>query len=304
MFTKEDIILTIIMAGESMTGMLVNGYIGLMSWIDSVKEKKTPSLNYILTSLAISRICLLFIIVVGDIIKVLHPDFYGDVKLLIVYSAFWISINYSSLWFATCLNIFYLLKVANFSSPFFLWLKWRIDRAVFWILLVGLTVCSLSNLLLTAIPNYYKDSYRFIEHQRNITEMFHVSAIKCFNPLILSNLLAVVPVTVSLISVFLLILSLWRHTKQMKLNVSGWRDPSTEAHITAMKNVTSFLFLLFVYYCACVIVNYSDLMKRKLVSGLGKIIMILYPSGHSLILIIGNSKLKQAFVRILRCVGN
>nr|XP_004611470.1 unnamed protein product [Sorex araneus] len=269
MFTKEDIVLAIIMAGESMIGMLANGYIGLMFWIDSVKKKKTPSLNYILTSLAISRICLLFIIVVDDIVLILYPELYGEDKLVIVFSAAWVSINYSSLWFATCLNVFYLLKIANFSSPLFLWLKWRIDRAIFWMLLAGLAICSLSGLL-TAKLNYY-------EH--------------------------IVPVTVSLISFFLLILSLWRHTKHMKLNVTGWRDPSTEAHITAMKNVTSFLFLLFVYYAACLLVTYSDLMKGKLVSGLGKIIVILYPSGHSLILIIGNSKLKQAFVRLLRCGG-
>ncbi|XP_004611464.1 taste receptor type 2 member 8-like [Sorex araneus] len=298
MITKEDVIL-IIMAGESMIGMLANGYIGLMSWIDSIQKNKTPSLNCILTSLAISRICLLIRIIVSDIIKIVYPDFNKDVKLLIVLSAFWILFNYSSLWFATCLNVFYLLKIANFSSPLFLWLKWRIDR----VLLVGLTICSLSSLL-TAIPIYYKGSYRFSEHQRNITEMFHVSEIKYFNPSTLPNLLALVPVTVSLISFFLLILSLWRHTKHMKLNFTGWRDPSTEAHITAMKNVTSFLLLLFVYYGACLLVTYCHLIEEeRLACMLGKILMILYPSGHSLILIIGNSKLKQGFVRILRYKG-
>ncbi|XP_054973949.1 taste receptor type 2 member 8-like [Sorex araneus] len=300
MITKEDIVLSVVVAGESMIGILANGYIGIMSWIDSIQKNKTPSLNYILTSLAISRICLLFIIVVGDFIVKLYPDFYKDVKIVIVLSAFWILFNYSSLWCATCLNVFYLLKIANFSSPLFLWLKWRIDGAIYWILPVGLAICSLSSLL-TAMPNYYEYIYRFTKHQRNITEMFNVSEIKYFNPSTLPNLLAVVPVTMSLISFFLLILSLWRHTKQMKLSVSGWRDPSTEAHITAMKNVTSFLLLLFVYYATCLLLTY--LMKGKLASGLGKIIVILYPSGHSLILIIGNSKLKQAFVRILRSVG-
>ncbi|XP_055971015.1 taste receptor type 2 member 8-like [Sorex fumeus] len=302
MFTKEEIILTIIMAGESIIGILANGYIGLIFWIDSVKKKKIPSFNYILTNLAVSRICLLFIIVVGDIVLILYPDFYENVKLVIVLSVFWIFTNYSSLWFATCLNVFYLLKIANFSSPLFLWLKWRIDRATFWILLLGLAVCSLSSCL-TAIPNFYKDSYGFTEHQRNVTEMFHVSEIEYLDPSDFFNLLAIVPIAVSLISFFLLILSLWRHIKQMKLNASGWRDPSTEAHITAMKNVTSFLFLLFLYYGACLLVTYSNLMRGNIVSGLGKIIEILYPTGHSLILIIGNSKLKQAFVRILRCGG-
>ncbi|XP_055971057.1 taste receptor type 2 member 8-like [Sorex fumeus] len=299
MFIKEDIIL-IIMAIESLIGMLANGYLGLMSWIYSIKKNKTPSLNYILTSLAISRICLVIRIISGDIVKIFQPYFYKDVKVRILFSVFWVLISYSSLWFATCLNVFYLLKIANFSSPLFLWLKWRIDRVIYWILLAGLAICLLSSLL-TAIPNYYKDSYGFTEHQSNITEMFHVSEIKYFDPSTLSNLLAVVPIVVSLISFFLLILSLWRHTKQMKLNVTGWRDPSTEAHITAMKNVTSFLFLLLVYYGACLLVTYSHLIEEKTLAGrLGKILMILYPSAHSLILIMGNSKLRKAPVRILR----
>lgn len=132
-------------------------------------------------------------------------------------------------------------------------------------------------------------------------EMFNVSKSQFFHSLILFNLLAVVPCTVSLISFFLLVMSLWRHIKQMKLNVTGCRDPSTEAHVGAMKTMTSFLFLLFVYYGASLLATFSYLMKeRKLVVMLGEMIAILYPSGHSLILIIRNNKLRQASIRMLR----
>lgn len=124
--------------------------------------------------------------------------------------------------------------------------------------------------------------------------MFHVSKSQFFNPLTLFNLLAIVPWTVSLISLFLLIVSLQRHVKQMKPSVTGCGGPSTEAQAGAMKTMTSFLFLLFVCYEVSLLVTFSHLMKeRKFTVMFGEAIPILYPSGHSLILIIGNNKLRQ-----------
>lgn len=49
------------------------------------------------------------------------------------------------------------------------------------------------------------------------------------------------------------------------------------------------------------LVTFSHLMKeRKFAVMFGEAIPILYPSGHSLILIIGNNKLRQASIRMPR----
>ncbi|XP_034883728.1 taste receptor type 2 member 8 [Mirounga leonina] len=245
--STEDNIFVIIVTGEFIIGMLGNVYIGLVNWIDWIKKKKISSIDYILTSLAISRICLLCVLILNGIIM-----------------------------------------IANFSHPLFLWLKRRTDRVIHWI-------------LLATTPNYDYEFHKIINHKRNCTEMFHVSKSQYFNPLTLFNLLAIVPCTVSLISFFLLIMSLWRHIKQMKLSVTGCGDPSTEAHVRAMKTMTSFLFLLFVYYGASLLATFSYPMKEsKLAVMLGEITAILYPSGHSLLLIIRNNKLRQTYIRMLR----
>ncbi|KAM5251411.1 taste receptor type 2 member 8-like [Hipposideros larvatus] len=301
MLSTEDNIFMIIITGESLIGLLGNGYIGLVNWIDWIKKKKISSVDYILIGLAISRICLLCVMVLNGFIVVFYPDVYKDDKLKIV-DIFWTLTNYLSMWFASCLNVVYFLKIANFSHPFFLWLKWRIDRMLHWILLVCSAISLLSGLVLTMITNCDSDFLNIAKHKNNFTELFHVSKIQYFSVLSLFNLLAIVPLTVSLISFVLLILSLWRHTKQMKLSVTGCRDPSTQAHVGAMKTVTSFLFLLFLYYLASLLVTFSYRVKEgKLAVMFGEIIAILYPSGHSLILIIGNNKLRQAAVRMLRC---
>lgn len=36
-------------------------------------------------------------------------------------------INHCSVWSDTCLGIFYFQKIATFSHPLFLWLKWKIN---------------------------------------------------------------------------------------------------------------------------------------------------------------------------------
>ncbi|EFB13405.1 hypothetical protein PANDA_014291, partial [Ailuropoda melanoleuca] len=301
MLSMEDNIFVIILTGEFIIGMLGNVYIGLVNWIDWIKKKKISSVDYILTSLAISRICLLCILILNGIIIVCYPDFHENDKLQAVINIFWTLTNYLSTWFATCLNVFYLLKIANFSHPLFLWLKRRIDRVIHWVLLGCLAISSLISLILATAPNYDFEFQKIINHKRNCTEMSHVSKSQYFSLLTLFNLLAIVPCAVSLISFFLLIVSLRRHIKQMKVSVTGCGDPSTEAHVGAMKTMTSFLFLLFVYYGASLLATFHYLMKEsKLAVMLGEIIAILYPSGHSLILIIRNNKLRQASIRVLR----
>ncbi|XP_012596924.2 taste receptor type 2 member 8 [Microcebus murinus] len=302
MFRTEENIFVVIITGEFIIGMLGNGYIGLVNWLDWIKKKKISSTDLILTNLAISRICLIAVMVLYGIIIVLYSDVYATSKLIVIIFTFWTFFNYLSIWFSTCLNVFYFLKIASLSHPLFLWLKWRIDRVVRWILL-GCFAISLLVSLMTALE--LSHDYRFYksaQHKRNVTKMFHVSRTPYFNPVILSDLLTVVPFVVSLISFLLLVRSLWRHTEQMKLHATGCRDPSKEAHVRAIKIVTSFLFFLFLYYVLSLVVNFSYLMtEQKLVVMFSEIVLILYPLGHSLILIIINNKLRQASVRMLMC---
>jgi taste receptor type 2 len=88
----------------------------------------------------------------------------------------------------------------------------------------------------------------------------------------------------------------------MKLNATGCRDPSIEAHVRAMKIIISFFFFFFIYCVVSLLVTFSYLMvEQKLIMMIGEIIAILYPLGHSLMLILGNNKLRQASVKMLMC---
>ena len=109
----------------------------------------------------------------------------------------------------------------------------------------------------------------------------------------------IIPFVVSLTSFVLLILSLWSHLRHMKSTVS--RDTSTEAHVRAMKSMISFLLLFILYYASNILLMWGyGRQDNFVVKIFSNVLLFFYPSGHPFLMILWNSKLKQASLRILR----
>ncbi|XP_036609521.1 taste receptor type 2 member 7-like [Trichosurus vulpecula] len=286
----------IMITGEFIMGILGNGFIALVNFIDWVKKRKIYLVDLILTSLAISRIGLLFMMLLNIFIVIFYPEVFDCENIVKIIDSFWAITSQLSVWFATCLSVFYCLKIANFSHPLFLWLKWRMNRVILIILLASLLISVSISLSVTEQYNEDVKNWGSRKNKRNNTRN---SAY--FNTLIFPSLGTLFPFTVSLISFFLLILSVWKHIRKMKLNAMDARDPKTVIHFRAMKAVISFLILFVIYCLACLIAisNYF-LPQRELAVIFGVIIASIYPSGHSFILIWGNIKLRQRFLNSLK----
>ncbi|XP_007540119.1 taste receptor type 2 member 7-like [Erinaceus europaeus] len=300
MSEKVNRILMFVVTGEFVVGILGNAFIGLVNCMDWIKKRKIASIDMILTSLAISRICLLCIILLDCFTLVLYPDVYATGKQMRIIDFFWTLTNHLSVWFATCLSIFYFLKIANFFHPLFFWLKWRIDRLVLKILLGCLAISVFISLPVTRNLN---NDFRLCvkaKWKRNLTLKCRDSKAQYASIKIYLNLLTFFPFTVSLISFLLLILSLWRHTKQMQFTATGCQDTSMQAHVGAMKAVISFLLLFIAYYLAFLVATSSYFLpETELAVMVGELVALIYPSSHSFILIIGNTKLRQASLQVL-----
>lgn len=122
-----------------------------------------------------------------------------------------------------------------------------------------------------------------------------------FRNQILLNLGTLTIFILCLITCILLLISLRRHNQRMLLNATGFRDPSTEAHIKAMKVLISFIILFILYFIGITIeISCTTMSESKLLFIFGLTITALYPWGHSFILILGNNKLKQVFLRVLK----
>ncbi|XP_048193911.1 taste receptor type 2 member 3 [Perognathus longimembris pacificus] len=286
---------------EFILGNLGNGFLGLVNGSSWLKSKKISLPDFIITSLALSRIILLWIIFVDGLLVVFSYETHHSGTAMIMIDITWTFANQLSIWLATCLGVLYCLKIASFSHPTFLWLKWRVSRVVVLILLGALLLSCASTVSRINEFNIYSalngigmagNETEHVRKKQSEYDLFHA----------LGNLWSLPPFVVSLISFFLLFLSLGRHMWQMQQNGISSRDQSTEAHKRAIMIIFSFLFLFLLYLVSFIIFLLSRFLSdKKLAVMIGEVITMLYPVLHSFILILGNPKLKQTIVTVLPC---
>ncbi|XP_075413524.1 taste receptor type 2 member 3-like [Tenrec ecaudatus] len=280
---------------QFLLGLLVNGFIGLFNGCGWLKNKRISLYDFIITTLALSRMVLLWILLFDGVLMMFFPKEYkrGIFRKLI--TVFWTFTNHLSIWLTTCLGVLYCLKIASFSHPTFLWLKWRVSRVVMWVLL-GAFLLSLGSTL--SLIREFKDHSNITE---NVTNYIRKKSHKCKVLHFLEILWYLLPLVVSLASYFLLILSLGIHTWQMQHTGGGSRDPSTVVHKRAISVILSFLFLFLLYFLSFSVASSSYFFPAtKVVAMTTEAVTMLYPTGHSLILILVNPKLRQAFVRLFQ----
>ncbi|XP_010641892.1 taste receptor type 2 member 19-like [Fukomys damarensis] len=285
-------IILILVVAEFVVGNFANVFIVLVNYIDWVRKEKISSADQILTALAVSRLGLLWAIITNLFVTVLNPALQSYHEMTIVIA--WAITNHFSTWLATGLSIFYLLKIANFPSLVFLYLKRRVKSVILRMLLVTLVLL----LLQISIVNV-NETRRVKEYEGNTTWKTELRDAVDISTMTVFHLVIVIPFFISLICFLLLICSLCKHLRKMQVYGNGSHDPSTRMHVKALKTVISFL-LLFAVYSSCVIMSFwrSKTFQGK-VFFFSQVIGALYPSCHSCVLIWGNRKLKQAFLSVL-----
>ncbi|XP_058425419.1 taste receptor type 2 member 3 [Diceros bicornis minor] len=282
-------------------GMLGNGFIALVNGSSWFKNKRISLSDFIITNLALSRIVVLWVLLVDGVLMVFSSKVRDEGIVMQIIDIFWTFTNHLSIWLATCLSVLYCLKIASFSHPTFLWLKWRVSRVVVWMLLGALLLSCGSAISLIREFKIYS-VFCGIIGTGNVTEHIRKKRSEYGLIHVLGTLWNLPPLIVSLASYVLLILSLGRHMRQMRQNGTSSRDPSTEAHKRAIKIILSFLFFFLFYFLAFVITTSGHILPgTKMVKMTGEIITMFYPAGHSFILVLGNNKLKQMFVEMLWC---
>ncbi|XP_014747854.1 PREDICTED: taste receptor type 2 member 40-like, partial [Sturnus vulgaris] len=106
------------------------------------------------------------------------------------------------------------------------------------------------------------------------------------------------PFILCVVSSVLLIQSLWIHTRRMQNNASGFRDPSLEAHMKAIKSVCSLLILYITYFIAFTFLLYDLFLSFSTPKSICIAVMAACPTGHSIVLIWSNPKFREMPARI------
>uniref|UniRef100_A0A8D2M4C9 Taste receptor type 2 n=1 Tax=Zonotrichia albicollis TaxID=44394 RepID=A0A8D2M4C9_ZONAL len=238
---------------ESLAGILGNGIILAASSSSCIGSKTWPPYDMIMISLSSSKFILQSWTTLDSLMTIFYENFLYTENVYVVAKTIFTFLNYSSLWFGAWLSVFYCIKVASFTQSFFIWLKLRIARLVPWMLLTS-WLCSFT----AAIP-FTWDVYSVHENITAPSSMTNSSAWTTTRKdnlgllILICNAGVAMPLILSVFSSVLLIQSLWIHTRRMQNNASGFRDPSLEAHMKAIKSVCSFLFLYIIYFI-CVLV--------------------------------------------------
>ncbi|XP_031229238.1 taste receptor type 2 member 134 [Mastomys coucha] len=282
---SRTFIFMVIFCMQSLAALLQNGFMATVLGREWVRSQGLPAGDMIMACLAASRFCLHGISIVNNFLT-----FAMLFTLKNYFFILWDFINTVNFWFTTWLAIFYCVKISSFSHPIFFWIKWRISRSVPRLLLGSLILGGLSAISsatgntiafqMMACENY-TISYR--------TMAFYVYYFRCH-----SVLMWVVPFFLFLLSIILLMFSLYRHLEQMRYHRPRSHDYSTQAHTMALKSLTFFLifytsYFLFLMISATHIVNVHNSWHWA-----WEAITYMGISLHSSILILNNHKMRKA----------
>ncbi|XP_014426149.2 taste receptor type 2 member 7-like [Pelodiscus sinensis] len=286
---------------ELIVGMIANGLIVVVNCLEWIRSRNLSYCDMILTSLGISRLFFQCMIIINTTIYQISSEDNARLDLLRTLDFLWSFTNTLSLWFASLLSVFYCAKIANFSQPIFLCLKWRL-LGLMPQLLMGTFLVS----FVTSLSSVYSIDRKYINNSMtnlpgNTTGEWTYYTNFSSGLFILYMLCHSFPFIIFIVSSALLIMSLWRHTKRMEKTTGSCRDTVTQVHVRAIQGQLSFIIFHISYFVAQVIL-FTELFANSLSTSVWcGVIMVAYPSVHSVILVLGNPKLKKVAMRALHC---
>ncbi|XP_008059830.1 taste receptor type 2 member 5 [Carlito syrichta] len=288
MLTATLGLLMLVAVAEFLIGLVGNGVLVVWSFGEWIRKFKGSSYNFIVLGLAGCRFLLQWLIMLD---LSLFP-FFQSSRWLRYLSIFWILVSQASLWFASFLSVFYCKKITTLEHPAYSWLKQRAYKLSLWCLLWYFMI---NVLLITRIgfaSCYVSQGNSSILYPHSSWHYFYIFKLNAGSWL---------PFMVFLVPSGMLIVSLYRHHRKMKVHSAGRRDARAQAHITALKSLSCFLILYLVYVVAS---PFSITSKTSPVNltriFISETLMAAYPSLHSLILIMGIPRVKQTCQRILQ----
>ncbi|CAH7426569.1 taste receptor type 2 member 116 [Phodopus roborovskii] len=287
---------TAILSVEFIIGNFGNGLIAVVNIMDLGKRRKISSVDQILTALAISRIMLLWLVLLNWWLSVLYPGRWINERMAGIIHSILSASNQFSLWLATSLSIFYLFKIANFSNTMFHYFKVRVKKVVTVTLFVSLFLLCL-NIIVINVPEEFSITEGKVNMSYSLSLNNTQISVLWF---LFSNIVFVsIPFAVSLVTFLLLIFSLWKHLRKMQHTAPGCRDASTIAHIRALQIVIASLLLYMLFFLSFVANFWGSLfLKKNMMLLFTQVARAAFPSVHPYVLILGNTKLRKAFLSV------
>ncbi|XP_027742377.1 taste receptor type 2 member 9-like [Empidonax traillii] len=295
--TSYDATALAIITFEAFAGMWINAFIVSVICMTWVRKKTLNSNEKILLLLGSSRFWCLCISWIHFFLSLIYPNYLRVHPIIVLSNSAQSILNCSNFWISACLCVFYCIKIANFRSSFFIYLKVKVDRMVPWLLLgsvffslvIGTVINNMTdkafckNLNLTCQECIGKARIRREEHFLPVHFFIGFGY--------------ATPFTVVIFSALLLLFSLWRHKRNMQTN--SMKDLSMDAHIKATKCILSFFIIYSINFVFFILSLTSAIKRQNHVELLFNVFQYAFPSFHSLIVLFSNPNLEKTLLKIL-----
>ncbi|XP_060616834.2 taste receptor type 2 member 8-like [Anolis sagrei] len=274
-----------------MVSFLGNGFIMIVQGHQWLQKRKMLPYDFLLISLSTSRFMMHLQSLLNYYLYIAFSETCTGFYKEIIGYAIWLFFNLASLWADTWLSVFYCVKVTNFTSYLFLWLKPRINRLV--PRLFGMSIVIFSIFSVPLVIDYLGQK---CGGNLTIILLLNVSENESDKKNLFYVQLTYTSITfcTSVIASTLLLVSLWKHARNLKKSGLGGKDLNTQVHVNVIILLLSYVFLYLVYFTTL------TLMVLDVIKGpIAEILVTSFPSAHSVILILTNPKLKAMAVHIL-----
>ncbi|XP_031236686.1 taste receptor type 2 member 143 [Mastomys coucha] len=284
--STPTLIFIIIFCLVSLTSMLQNGFMMIVLGREWIRTRALTAVDMIVASLASSRFCLHGIAILTNLLA--SFDFCYQANLI---GILWDFTNTLIFWLTAWLAVFYCVKISSFSHPVLFWLKWRISQLVPRLLVVSLIMSGLSAVI-SATGNIRA-------HQMTISQggncTFGHTSLDFYHNYYLSYIVLMwfIPFFLFLVSIILLMFSLYRHVEKMRGHRSGPWDPHSQAHTLALKSLI-FFFIFYIFFFLALVISSTKRKTMQSYYWAGEVIIYTGIFLKSIILVFSNPKLRKA----------
>ncbi|XP_069064891.1 taste receptor type 2 member 40-like [Pleurodeles waltl] len=278
---------------ESLFGVFINFFIVTVLFLDWVKSRSLNACNLILVSLGISNVVFILTLYLDTLLYSYAAKFYFSGNIFrIANICCYLTLNSSS-WLIAFLCVFYCFKIVNLNQPLFNQIKMKLPRLAPWMITASLLIS-----VLLSVPVYWECYFDLpqnktldVEEVVNVDWTIRYTVVSCV-------LGGAVPLLLVVLSMTVTVASLWKHTKQMKQNTMDSSQPQLQALTGAAKTMSRLLILYICFHMANIFIMSGNYEKNW--DLLITFVLMSYTPAQSFTLVLGNSRLKQTFVRMLR----
>ncbi|XP_072280993.1 taste receptor type 2 member 39-like [Pyxicephalus adspersus] len=274
-------------------------FILAVHFLDWWKTREFNPCDVIINCIVLSNMALQGTILTNEVCFFMFVAFYFQNNVVNSLAVLMSSMAFTSLWCSTCLCFYYCVKIVNISGAFFYKLQAKLPVIVPCLLTLSVLMSWTAGL-----PAYW-DLYLYMAINNdtfpgNLTNPSYFNIKSKCNCLFQAYMLfSSVAFTVIFITAGTIITSLCRHMNRLKKNKEGFSNAKVSSHLSAARTVTLLLLLYLAFYGVLNAIFNETTEVGSLMFSLCFIMLSIFPTTNSIILITGNRKLTNAVQHLL-----